>query len=74
MEILYSVNIFLAFGLLLWPLWFSRVVLGLGWVNPFSILLVLALPVQVMKIIGGPMALIDDGPVSYTHLRAHETN
>jgi hypothetical protein len=61
MEILYSVNIFLAFGLLLWPLWFSRVVLGLGWVNPFSILLVLALPVQVMKLIGGPMALIDYG-------------
>jgi hypothetical protein len=61
MEILYSVNIFLAFGLLLWPLWFSRVVLGLGWVNPFSILLVLSLPVQVMKLIGGPMTLIDDG-------------
>lgn len=61
MEILYSLNIFLAFGLLLWPLWFSRVVVGLGWVNPFSILLVLSLPVQVMKLIGGPMALINDG-------------
>ena len=61
MEILYSLNIFLAFVLLLCPLWFSRFVVGLGLVNPFSILLVLALPVQVMKLIGGPIALIDDG-------------
>ena len=61
MGILYSLNIFLTFLLQLWSLWFSSIVVGLDWINLFSIFLVLALPVQVMMIIGGPITLIDGG-------------
>jgi len=55
------INILMALALPFWPVWFSRVVVGLGWVNPFSILFVLLLRVQVMMLIGGPVVLIDGG-------------
>lgn len=61
MEVIFTFNIFVAVVLMFWPVWFSRVWLRLSWVNPLSIVLVIALPVQIMKLIGGPLILIDGG-------------
>ena len=61
MEIFYVFNIILATALLFWPVWFSRAVLRLELVNPFTITLILSLPVQVMKLFGGPLVLIEEG-------------
>ncbi|MFZ2649345.1 MAG: hypothetical protein WA210_04470 [Burkholderiaceae bacterium] len=61
MALLYAINIAAAVALLFWPAWFARVHLRLPWVNPFTILLTIALPVQIMKLFGGPLVLIDAG-------------
>lgn len=61
MEAFFIINICVAVVLLFWPVYFSRVWLGLSWVNPLSIVFVVALPVQIMKLVGGPLVLIDDG-------------
>lgn len=61
MEIFFSLNIFLAVVVLFWPAWFSRFMIGLGWVNPLTILLALMIPVHVMKLFGGPLVLLEDG-------------
>lgn len=61
MEILYVLNLTAAFTLLFWPIWFSRVVLRLPWLNPFTIATVIASPLPIMKLVGGPLVLIDDG-------------
>ena len=44
-----------------WPAWFSRTQLHLTWINPFTILMTITLPVELLKLIGGPIVLIDDG-------------
>ena len=54
MDFLFAINIVAACALLFWPAWFARVQLRLPWANPFTILLAIALPVQVMKLFGGP--------------------
>jgi hypothetical protein len=61
MEILYALNILAAVALMFWPAWFSRRVLGLPTLNPFTVSMAIGLPVQMFKFFGGPMALIDDG-------------
>jgi hypothetical protein len=61
LNLFYFANIGLAITVVLWPLWFSRVILRLEWLNPFSIILLLSLPVEAMKILGGPVVLLDDG-------------
>lgn len=61
MEILFVLNLAVATVLLFWPVWFSRTQLRLPWVNPFTILLVLSLPVSLMKLFGGPLILIENG-------------
>lgn len=60
-QFLGTVNIALALALLLWPLWFSRKYLRLPALNPLSIVMLVNLPVQVMKLFGGPLALIEEG-------------
>jgi hypothetical protein len=65
MEFFYKINIFISLTLLLWPIWFARVVVGLGWVNPFSIVLAISLPVKVMTLIAGPLVLLDRGLFDY---------
>lgn len=47
--------------LLFWPIWFARRMLHLPWINPFSIILMTTLPVDLMVILGGPFFLIDEG-------------
>jgi hypothetical protein len=61
MEALYAINLATAFLLLFWPIWFSRVVLRLPWLNPFTIGSVIGSPVPIMKLVGGPLVLIDGG-------------
>lgn len=61
MALLYCVNLSAAALLALWPLWFSRFRLRLPILNPFTITLGIGLPVELMKLIGGPLVLLDDG-------------
>lgn len=61
MEVLYLLNLTAAFTLLFWPIWFSRAVLHLPWLNPFTIATVIGSPVPIMKLVGGPLVLIDGG-------------
>ncbi|MDT9001258.1 hypothetical protein RQP53_18410 [Paucibacter sp. APW11] len=61
MELLFTLNLLLGIGSIFWPVWFSRSQLALPWVNPFTISLAVSLPVQLMKLLGGPLVLIDGG-------------
>lgn len=61
MPVLYVLNLAAAALLTLWPLWFSRRVLRLPFLNPFTITLLVGLPVEAMKLFGGPLVLIDAG-------------
>jgi len=61
MELLYALHLPVTLLLSLTPLWFSVRVLRLPWINPFSIALAVALPVQLMKLLAGPLVLLDDG-------------
>lgn len=61
MNALYVLNIAAALLLSLWPWWFSRRRLYLPPLNPFTISLVIGLPVQLMKLFGGPLGLFEEG-------------
>lgn len=61
LQFLEAINIAFALLLLFWPLWFSKRYLDLPALNPLSIVMLMNLPVQVMKLLGGPLALIEDG-------------
>ncbi len=61
MEVLYVLNLAAALLLLFAPAWFSMRYLRLPALNPLTILLAVSLPVQLMKLYGGPLLLIDDG-------------
>ncbi len=61
MSVLYVLNLIAASLLILWPLWFSRRILHLPTLNPFTIALLVSLPVEMMKLFGGPLVLLDDG-------------
>jgi hypothetical protein len=58
---LYVLNLIAAVSLLAWPLWFSRRYLHLRPLNPLTIPILTAAPVQMMRLFGGPLFLIDDG-------------
>ena len=55
------INIAAAVALSLVPMWFSRRYLRLPFLNPYVIALAVSLPVQLMKLFGGPLVLIEDG-------------
>lgn len=59
----------MAVGLLFWPVWFTRTYLHQSWVNPYTILLALGLPIQFMVLFGGPIVLLSDGlfEISYQY-------
>ncbi len=61
MEPLYVLNIVFSVAILFWPVWFSKRVLRLPTVNPFTITMVIGLPVQLFRLFGGPIVLIDEG-------------
>lgn len=61
MQLLFSLNIALALLILFWPVWFSRVALKLPLLNPFTIAWMLDIPIQIMRLFGGPLILIEDG-------------
>ncbi len=61
MTVVYVINIVAALVLPLWPIWFARREVGLTWLNPISISTAIGIPVQLMIIVGGPMALLDGG-------------
>lgn len=58
---IYYLNLAASMLLLFWPMWFARTQLRLPWINPFSIVLMVALPVEVMKLYVGPLFIIEDG-------------
>jgi len=58
---LYLLNLAAVVLLTLWPLWFSRIQLGLRWANPFLIAAIMSLPFEAMKLIGGPLFLVENG-------------
>ncbi len=57
----YFLNIAVSVLLLFWPLWFARTQLRLPWINPFSIVLMVAAPVELMRLFIGPLFLIEGG-------------
>lgn len=61
MTAIYYVNILVAVLLLFWPVWFARTQLRLPWVNPFSIAMMVTVPIELMRLFIGPLFLIDGG-------------
>jgi hypothetical protein len=61
MTLLYVINLLAAFALLLVPLYFSVKVLRLPLLNPFTIVLTVNIPIELMKIYVGPHLLLDAG-------------
>lgn len=61
MTVLFVLNLASSFLVLLWPIWFSTSVLRLNLINPFTLLLCLSLPFEIMKLYVGPLVLIDQG-------------
>lgn len=61
MEIFYAANLIASFVLMLSPAWFSIRYVRLPLLNPFTLLLLLGLPVELMKVYVGPMALLSLG-------------
>lgn len=61
MFLLHTVNLLLAVALLFWPLWFARRHLHLQGLDPLTVTMVLGLPIQVMRLFGGPLLLIEGG-------------
>lgn len=61
MTAIYLLNILVAMLLMFWPVWFARTQIRLPWVNPFSIVLIVTLPIELMRLFVGPLFLIDDG-------------
>jgi hypothetical protein len=61
MIVLYGLNLTVALLLLLWPLWFSRAVLRFRPLNPLTVPMLVGLPVELARLLAGPLALIDDG-------------
>ncbi len=61
MTVLFVMNLASSFLVLLWPIWFSTSVLRLNLINPFTLLLCLSLPFEIMKLYVGPLVLIDQG-------------
>lgn len=61
MPVFFVLNLVAATLLILWPVWFSRRILHLPLLNPFTITLLISLPVEAMKLFGGPLVLLGDG-------------
>lgn len=61
MTMIYYLNIVASVLLLFWPMWFARAELRLAWINPFTIVLTVALPVELMKLYVGPLFIIGGG-------------
>lgn len=61
MAFIYLLNIAVSALLLLWPMWFARSQLQLSWINPFSITLMVTIPVDLMKLFVGPLFLVEGG-------------
>lgn len=61
MAFVYFLNITVSVLLLFWPMWFARTQLRLPWVNPFSITLMISIPVELMRLFVGPLFLIEGG-------------
>lgn len=61
MKYLFTVNLVITVCLIFWPVWFSRVILKLPFINPFSLVFGLEFPVILMKLFGGPIFLIEGG-------------
>jgi hypothetical protein len=53
MELLYFLNLFIATSLILSPVWWSRKLLKLDWLNPVTILIICFLPVELFKLFVG---------------------
>jgi len=61
MTAIYFVNIVVAMLLLFWPVWFARTQLRLPWINPFSITMIVTVPIELLRLFIGPLFLIDGG-------------
>lgn len=55
MEILYTLNIVVAIGLILAPIWWSRRLLDQGWLNPVSLVSICLLPVDLFRLLVGQL-------------------
>jgi len=61
MTSIYFLNIAVSMLLLFWPVWFARTQLQLPWINPFSIVMIVTVPVELMRLFVGPFFLIEGG-------------
>lgn len=61
MTSIYALNIAVSMLLLFWPVWFARTQIRLPWINPFSIVMVVTVPVELMRLFVGPLFLIEGG-------------
>jgi len=57
----YYLNILASVLLLFWPVWYARTQLRLPWMNPFSITLLVTVPVELMRLFIGPLFLVEGG-------------
>ncbi len=57
----FVLNLTIALSLLFWPYWFSRRYLGLSRLNPLTIPMLVGMPVELMKLVAGPILLVKGG-------------
>lgn len=55
MELLYTLNISVAIGLILAPIWWSRRLLDQAWLNPVSLVSICLLPVELFRLLVGQL-------------------
>lgn len=53
MDLIYLINLIIAVGLILAPIWWSQRLLQLDWLNPVSLVTICFLPVELFKLIIG---------------------
>lgn len=66
MEILYTLNLAVAIGLILAPIWWSRRLLNQDWLNPVSLVVICMLPVELFRLLLGQL-FRDEGLMDFAY-------
>jgi len=61
MTFLYSLNILFFIFITIFKVYYLSRYFRLGFLNPISIPFIISLPVEIMKVFGGPMFMLTDG-------------
>lgn len=74
MEIFYFINLAIAISLILAPLWWSRRLLELPWLNPISLVTISNLPVEIFRLLVGQLFRQDGLTAPYYQFAVLMTN